>query len=108
MNHYEQIRQLDEKIAELPAGYISEKMIHGKKRHYRQWREKGKIKSQYLREEDVEEVRRQITERKHLEQQRKELKMRFPEQLAEYKTHVVTGEELAQMVAGTRNMARRD
>ena len=44
MNHYEQIRQLDEKIAELPAGYISEKMIHVKSGTIASGARKGKLK----------------------------------------------------------------
>ena len=45
---------LEQEIGELPVGYISKKNIHGKTRYYRQWTENGKIKSQYIREEELE------------------------------------------------------
>lgn len=71
---YEILRAMEERIAELPQGYISRKTIRGKTCHYRQWREDGKIKSKYIREEDLEEIKSQIGERKQLEERRKELK----------------------------------
>ena len=64
---YEIMRRMEERIAELPAGYISRKTIRGKTCHYRQWREDGKLKSKYIREEDLEEIKSQIGERKQLE-----------------------------------------
>ena len=39
------IRQIEDELAGLPAGYISKKMIHGKERFYLQWMENGKLKS---------------------------------------------------------------
>lgn len=47
---HEIIRQMEERIALLPVGYISPKTIKGKVYHYRQWREGGKIKSNSPRE----------------------------------------------------------
>ena len=64
---------LEQEIGELPVGYISKKNIHGKTRYYRQWTENGKIKSQYIREEELEEVQDQIARRKELQQRLKEL-----------------------------------
>ena len=46
------IETLQEKIESLPKGYISNKTIGGKVRHYLQWTDNGKIKSQYIPDED--------------------------------------------------------
>ena len=48
---------LEREIAELPAGYISRKVIRGRERFYRQWYEDGKVRSKYIRDEDLESVR---------------------------------------------------
>ena len=71
---YGLMRQMEERIATLPAGYISKKNINGKNRYYLQWKENGKLKSQYLREGEVEEIRAQIEERRQLQKRLKELK----------------------------------
>ena len=39
------IEKIREELKELPKGYISNKNIGGKIRHYLQWSENGKIKS---------------------------------------------------------------
>lgn len=44
-------------------GYISEKTISGKKYYYLQKKLDGKIKSEYIKENDVESVRRQLERR---------------------------------------------
>ena len=59
-NVYELMEQMEKRIAELPRGYISRKNIQGKTRFYLQWREEGKMKSKYLREDQLEEVKEQI------------------------------------------------
>lgn len=56
---YELIRLLEERIENLPKGYISKKNISGKERYYLQWKEKGKVKSKYIREEELEELVKQ-------------------------------------------------
>ena len=48
--------KLEDEIAQFPVGYISKKNIHGKIRYYRQWTENGKIKSQYIKEEELDEI----------------------------------------------------
>ena len=44
----EEISKLENQISELPAGYISRKIINGKERFYLQWSENGKVKSKYI------------------------------------------------------------
>ena len=64
---YELIRLLEERIEKLPKGYISKKNINGKAQHYLQWKENGKVKSKYIRDEELEELKNQIAERKKLQ-----------------------------------------
>lgn len=74
---YELIRLLEERINELPAGYISKKNINGKIRYYLQWREDGRMKSKYIRENELEELQQQIEERKRLQSRLKEKKAKY-------------------------------
>ena len=53
-------------LEKLPIGSISRKKIAGKTRYYRQWVEDGRTKSVYLKESEVEDVRRQIERRREL------------------------------------------
>ena len=69
-----EIRDLEKRISELPAGYISRKMIRGKERWYLQWREGAKVRSRYIKAAEKEQVQAQITERKKLQAQLKELR----------------------------------
>lgn len=107
----EAMKRMEARIAELPVGCISRKTIKGKIQHYLQWRENGKVKSKYIRDDDVESVRGQIEERKQLQKRLRELQKQFPEQkggLMKYETHVVTGEPLRQMVKVADTLKRRD
>lgn len=108
---YGLIRQIEEQIAALPAGYISKKNINGKTRYYLQWKENGKVKSQYLREEEAEEIRVQIEERRQLRKRLKELKKKFPavkENVRKFETKVRVGNELAGMAAGVKELEKRE
>ncbi len=108
---YGLMRQMEERIATLPAGYISKKNINGKNRYYLQWKENGKLKSQYLREGEVEEIRAQIEERRQLQKRLKELKKKFPrleERGLQFETKVRTGSELAEMAAGVEGLEKRE
>ncbi len=80
VDSYELMERLRERIDELPAGYISKKNIKGKIQYYRQWRENGKLKSKYIRDEEQGQLSEQIEERKRLEKRLKELEKQFPEQ----------------------------
>lgn len=121
-----EIAELERQIGELPVGYISRKNIHGKTRYYRQWTESGKIKSQYIKEEDLETVEEQIARRRELQQRLKELgkKTREPRRTGsgegrkagfdmayaemEFETNVLTGEELLAMARNIESDKKRD
>ena len=67
------IRQIEDELAGLPAGYISKKMIHGKERFYLQWMENGKLKSRYIKAAEFDAVSAQVERRKQLQEERKKL-----------------------------------
>ena len=102
--------RIESRIAELPTGYISEKNINGKKQYYLQWREDGKLKSKYIREGDLENIRKQIAERKELEKRLKDMKIRYPKdgEVIMYETPVAIGEELKNIIEIVKGYKKRD
>ena len=103
-------RRVESRIAELPPGYISKKNIKGKIQYYRQWRENGKLKSKYIRADDVESIRKQIEERKALQEILKELQLRYPNEGENivYETKIVYGDDLRQMIETIKGFKKRD
>ena len=73
------IGTLEEKIASYPKGNISFKTIKGKKQPYLQWTEDGIRHSEYLKQDNREEIINSIAERKILEKQLKELRSSLPQ-----------------------------
>lgn len=52
-----QITELEKELAESINGYISRKVINGKERFYLQWTENGKLKSRYIKADELEQTR---------------------------------------------------
>ena len=73
-NVSEQIKKLENELLTYPNGYISRKMIGGKERFYLQWTENGKLKSKYIKADELEHMRGLVEKRKQLQEQLKELK----------------------------------
>lgn len=101
--------KIEARIAELPTGYISEKNIRGKKQYYLQWREDGKLKSKYIRIGEVELIRKQIEERKELEQRLKDMLIKYPKRGEEvvYETPVRIGKDLEDVRAKVKGKKKR-
>lgn len=70
----EKLAELTARIKELPKGYISKKTIGGKVYYYHQWSENGSKQSRYIKDDEVEPLAKQITERKELQAQVSSLK----------------------------------
>lgn len=70
----EKIKALEEELSQCRNGYISRKVINGKERFYLQWMEDGKLKSKYIKDEELDSVRALVEHRKELQEQIKELK----------------------------------
>lgn len=73
-NIAEQISALEKELSACPVGYISRKVINGKERFYLQWTENGKVKSRYIKADELEQVRASVERRKQLKEQLKELR----------------------------------
>lgn len=70
----EEEQWLEDKIAKLPLGYISEKHINGGTYHYLQRRVGNKIISIYIPNEQLNTMARKIKSRKCFERQLKSVK----------------------------------
>lgn len=70
----EQIASLEKELLECQNGYISHKVINGKDRFYLQWTEDGKIKSKYIKETELEQVRASVEHRHKIQDKLKKLK----------------------------------
>ncbi len=121
------MRELEVRIAEFPVGYISRKMIHGKIRFYRQWTENGRIRSQYIKEGQLEPLEEQIAKRRELQSELKELKARLAAEKSaamgraraayarssgryagpKFHTNVVIGDALVAMTENLRENGKR-
>lgn len=71
--------KLETELQTLVQGYISRKTIKGKRYCYLQNRVGGKLISQYLKSEEVDEVKEQIARRKQYEAELPNLKARISE-----------------------------
>lgn len=102
------VESLKAQIEKLPKGYISNKTIGGKVRHYLQWNENGKTKSVYVPDEDYEQVKADIAKRKALQKQVKAAQLNGVEEINFYETNVKTGGTLKILVENVKNLQRRD
>ncbi len=112
------INELEEQIAKLPIGYITEKVINEKKYFCQQWRENGKSKSRYISEEEANTLKPQIEERKKLQKELKALKKTLPDPVSEkteeetpepeFKMSALYGEALLKMAQTASQYERRD
>lgn len=109
-----QISDLESQIASLPVGYISKKMINGKERYYQQWTENGKIKSKYIKNEEVEEFQTKIEFRKSLQSKLSELKssaafIETPSiKDAKFNLRIMYGKDLKDFASQTKKFHKRD
>jgi len=70
----DRIRDLENEVASLPSGYISNKTINGVNRKYNQWTENGKKKSKYLDPDSAGKLEPLIERRRQLQSEIKFLK----------------------------------
>ena len=111
----EQLAGLDAQIDALPRGSISAKKVNGHTYFYHRWYEGKTKKEQFIREDELEQLRAQIEQRKALQAQRKELKKQLPktpnkapnEDQTEYVTIVRRGAALRAFLTPALNYRRR-
>ena len=70
----DKIRVLEEQIAKLPRGCISNKKINGRVRHYLQWTEEGKTKSKFIPDDLYDAIKKEVEQRKKLDEELRTLK----------------------------------
>lgn len=70
----EQITALEKELLDCVNGYISRKIINGKERFYLQWTENGKLKSRYIKSDELDKMRTSVERRKQIKEKLKELK----------------------------------
>ena len=63
-----------QRISLLPKGRIHHKLIGGKKYPYLNYREGGKVRSRYVKSEELEQVMAQVAERRQCEQALKSIR----------------------------------
>jgi len=61
--------------ADLPKGSIRKKMIGGRQYDYLQWREKDRVRSRYIKPEDVASLSEQVERRRGYEREIKSLRV---------------------------------
>ncbi len=106
---YELMHRMEERIAELPEGYISKKTIKGKEQYYRQWKENGKLKSKYIRIGELEQVQAQIEERKKLQANLKDMQKKYAKESGmEFETNIMTCESISDRLDIAAKLNRRD
>lgn len=69
------VASVDKELSRLPVGYISKKRIGGHIYFYIQFKENGKIKSQYINKKDALEFNKKVLRRRELLKNRRELLM---------------------------------
>ena len=72
------IADLEQQIAELPAGSVTKKTINGNAYFYHRWTEDKKRREKYIPADKLENFRAQIERRKELEQELKALQKQLP------------------------------
>ncbi len=100
-------------LESLPKGYISRKVIRGREAFYHQWKENGKVKSKYLKHDEVDGFREQIRRRHAIQELL--LKegisvgaLRAKDGEINFETDVKTGAALRKFAKGVEKWERRD
>ena len=108
------IADLEQQIAELPAGSVTKKTINGNVYFYHRWTEDKKRREKYIPTEEVDSFRKQIERRKGLEKELKVLQKQLPRKSLSaasahtFATNIRTGEALRSFAASVRGYRRRE
>ena len=107
------ITELEQQIAELPAGSVTKKTINGNAYFYHRWTEDKKRREKYIPAEEVDSFRKQIERRKGLEKELKVLQKQLPKKSVSaasahtFATNIRTGEALHIFSASVRRYRKR-
>ena len=108
------VAELEQQIAELPAGSVTKKAINGNVYFYHRWTENKKRREKYIPAEEVDSFRKQIERRKALEKELKVLQKQLPKKSVSavsahtFATNIRTGEALRTFSASVRKYRKRE
>ena len=108
------IADLEQQIAELPAGSVTKKAINGNVYFYHRWTENKKRREKYIPAEEVDSFRKQIERRKALEKELKVLQKQLPKKSVSaatahtFATNIRTGETLRTFSSSVRRYRKRE
>ncbi len=106
------IKELEQKISNLPPGSITKKKVNGKVYFYHRWTENRKRREKYIPNDEAENYRTLIEERKKLENKLKEIKTSLPKKqkvnTTSFITNVLTGSVLRSFSAPVKNYRKRE
>lgn len=108
------IADLEQQIAELPAGSVTKKTINGNAYFYHRWTEDKKRREKYIPVEEVDSFRKQIERRKGLEKELKVLQKQLPRKSVSaasahtFATNIRAGEALRTFSASVRRYRKRE
>ena len=108
------ITELEQQIAELPAGSVTKKTISGNVYFYHRWTENKKRREKYIPAEEVDSFRKQVERRKALEKELKVLQKQLPRKSVSaasahtFATNIRTGEALRTFSASVRKYRKRE
>ena len=108
------ITELEQQIAELPAGSVTKKAINGNVYFYHRWTENKKRREKYIPAEEVDSFWEQIERRKALEKELKVLQKQLPKKSVSaasehtFATNIRTGEALRTFSASVRKYRKRE
>lgn len=106
------VTELEEQLANLPAGSITKKNINGKIYYYHRWVENKKRKEKYIPADELQIFQEQIEQRKEIEKKLKLLKKQLPKEIKidtdEFATNVLMGEALRPYIVNVRGYRKRE
>ena len=108
------IADLEQQIAELPAGSVTKKTINGNAYFYHRWTEDKKRREKYIPAEEVDSFRKQIERRKGLEKELKVLQKQLPRKSVSaasahtFATNIRAGEALRTFSSSVRRYRKRE
>ena len=108
------IADLEQQIAELPAGSVTKKTIRGNVYFYHRWTENKKRREKYIPAEEVDSFQKQVERRKALEKELKVLQKQLPKKSVSaatahtFATNIRTGEALRTFSASVRKYRKRE
>ena len=108
------VAELEQQIAELPAGSVTKKAINGNVYFYHRWTEDKKRREKYIPAEEVDSFQKQVERRKALEKELKVLQKQLPKKSVSavsahtFATNIRTGEALRTFSASVRKYRKRE